>query len=105
MYKRRERSVHRVQMSFLDVLTYCFLLPKPTSKILSLLVSLFTSSYVYHWTDYFPSTNDKLQYPPTFDGRIVQYPTEKEVRDYFSWRQADSKLDAVGSGWPEPLPR
>jgi len=32
-----------------------------------------------------------LKYPPSFDGRIVLYPTEKIVRDYFSWRQADSE--------------
>jgi len=32
-----------------------------------------------------------LRYPPSFDGRIVLYPTEKVVRDYFSWRQADSE--------------
>lgn len=44
-----------------------------------------------NWSKYFPST--PLEYPPSFDGRIVLYPTEKEVRDYFSWRQADSKAD------------
>ena len=65
------------------------------SKIVSLLVSLFTSAYVYHWTTYFPPSAEeplgkKLLYPPTFDGRIVCYPSEKEVRDYFSWRQVDS---------------
>ena len=32
-----------------------------------------------------------MKYPPSFDGRIVLYPTEKVVRDYFSWRQADSE--------------
>ncbi|KAL4399707.1 tRNA-His guanylyltransferase [Malassezia pachydermatis] len=31
-----------------------------------------------------------LEVPPSFDGRLVMYPTSKEVRDYFSWRQADS---------------
>lgn len=60
------------------------------SKILSTLTSQFTSSYVFHWSKYFPST--PLQYPPSFDGRIVLYPTEKEVKDYFAWRQADSAL-------------
>ena len=65
------------------------------SKIVSLLTSLFTSAYVYHWSTYFtPSEEEpagkRLLYPPTFDGRIVCYPSEKEVRDYFSWRQVDS---------------
>lgn len=34
----------------------------------------------------------ELKYPPTFDSRVVEYPGETEVRDYFSWRQADSEL-------------
>ena len=41
------------------------------------------------WHHYFPST--PLQYPPSFDGRLVMYPGEMEVKDYFAWRQADSK--------------
>lgn len=96
------------------------------SKLVSLLVSLFTSAFVYHWSTYFPpppsppaasttssggNTLDypasfelladsvqpptaadagRLLYPPSFDGRVVCYPSEKEVRDYFAWRQVDS---------------
>ncbi|KAF8193362.1 tRNAHis guanylyltransferase-domain-containing protein [Pholiota molesta] len=55
---------------------FSFLLRKSTalynrreSKIVSTLTSLFTSCYV-----------------------IVLYPTEKHIRDYFAWRQADSEL-------------
>lgn len=59
------------------------------SKINSTVVSIFTSSYVFHWGDHFPST--PLRYPPSFDSRVVLYPGSKEVRDYFAWRQADSK--------------
>ncbi|KAF9449765.1 Thg1-domain-containing protein [Macrolepiota fuliginosa MF-IS2] len=77
---------------------YSFLLKKSTtiysrrqSKILSTLTSQFTSSYVYHWSGYFP--DKPLQYPPSFDGRIVLYPTEKEVKDYFAWRQADTHIN------------
>ena len=76
--------------------THSFLLRKSTSlynrrhaKIVTTLTSLFTSCYVFHWQTYFPDT--PLKYPPSFDGRIVLYPGEREVRDYFSWRQADSK--------------
>lgn len=72
-----------------------FLLRKSTalynrrqSKIVSTLTSLFTSSYVFHWPKYFPDV--PLRYPPSFDGRIVLYPSQQEVRDYFAWRQADS---------------
>ena len=30
-----------------------------------------------------------MQYPPAFDSRTVLYPTDKNLRDYLSWRQAD----------------
>lgn len=72
-----------------------FLLRKSTSlynrresKICSTLTSYFTSCYVFHWKEYFPGS--PLLYPPSFDGRIVVYPSSREIRDYFSWRQADS---------------
>jgi len=74
---------------------YSFLLRKSTAlynrrhaKIVTTLTSLFTSSYVFHWRTYFPDT--PLRYPPSFDGRIVLYPGEREVKDYFAWRQADT---------------
>ncbi|KAF8813512.1 tRNAHis guanylyltransferase, partial [Phlegmacium glaucopus] len=77
---------------------FSFLLRKSTtlynrrqSKIVSTLTSLFTSCYVFHWSTYFPNT--PLLYPPSFDGRIVLYPTEKHVRDYFAWRQADTHIN------------
>ncbi|WVR08667.1 hypothetical protein IAU60_005725 [Kwoniella sp. DSM 27419] len=77
---------------------YSFLLKRSTklynrrrSKISSSIVSLFTSAYVFNWSRYFP--NDPLVYPPSFDSRVVLYPSEKEVRDYFSWRQADTHIN------------
>ncbi|WWC92381.1 uncharacterized protein L201_007338 [Kwoniella dendrophila CBS 6074] len=77
---------------------YSFLLRRNTklynrrrSKITSSIVSLFTSAYVFHWSVYLPNT--PLQYPPSFDSRAVIYPTEKEVRDYFAWRQADTHIN------------
>jgi len=73
-----------------------FLLRKSTNlynrrhaKILTTLTSYFTSCYVFHWPKYFPDTS--MRYPPSFDGRIVVYPDERSIRDYFAWRQADSK--------------
>jgi tRNA(His) guanylyltransferase len=54
-----------------------------------MLTSLFTSAYVFNWKTYFPDT--ELKYPPSFDGRVVIYPGKQEIRDYFSWRQADSE--------------
>ena len=67
------------------------LFSRRSSKILSNLVSLFTSNYVYNWANYFPS--NKLNYPPAFDGRVVIYPTTVSLRDYLSWRQADCHVN------------
>ncbi|KAG8739855.1 tRNA-His guanylyltransferase [Ceratobasidium sp. 414] len=61
------------------------------SKIVSMLTSLFTSAYVFHWKTFFPDTT--LTYPPSFDGRVVLYPGKQEVRDYFAWRQADTHIN------------
>ena len=77
---------------------YSFLLRKSSSlynrreaKIVSMLTSHFTSCYVLDWDKFMPT---KLKYPPSFDGRVVLYPSEREVRDYFAWRQADSAFSA-----------
>lgn len=61
------------------------------SKIATTLTSLFSSSYVFHWSSFFNPSETPLRYPPSFDGRIVLYPGEREVRDYFTWRQVDSE--------------
>ncbi|KAI0671659.1 tRNAHis guanylyltransferase [Trametes maxima] len=77
---------------------YSFLFRKSTglynrreAKILSTITSLFTSSYVFNWSKYLPNT--PLKYCPSFDGRIVLYPAANVVRDYFSWRQADTHIN------------
>ncbi|KAF8607389.1 tRNAHis guanylyltransferase [Ceratobasidium sp. AG-I] len=69
----------------------CQLYNRRESKIVSMLTSLFTSAYVFHWNIYFPDT--KLAYPPSFDGRVVVYPGQQEIRDYFAWRQADTHIN------------
>jgi len=61
------------------------------SKIVTNIVSLFASNYVFHWSSYFP--DQPLIYPPSFDGRSVLYPTIKNLRDYLSWRQADCHIN------------
>lgn len=61
------------------------------SKISSNVNSLFTSSYVFYWDRWFGA--EKLKYPPSFDARIVLYPTEENLRDYLSWRQADVHIN------------
>ncbi|WVW80765.1 hypothetical protein I302_102751 [Kwoniella bestiolae CBS 10118] len=100
-----DRAARTVMQEYRDVILafgesdeYSFLLKKNTklynrrrSKISSSIVSLFTSSYVFHWPSYFP--DNPLKYPPSFDSRAVMYPGEREVRDYFAWRQADTHIN------------
>lgn len=62
-----------------------------TCKIMSYINSLFSSSYVFFWHHYFK--DQKLKYPPCFDARIVLYPTDENLRDYLSWRQADCHIN------------
>ena len=63
---------------------------KECSKILSTIVSTFTSYYVHLWPLFF--INMPLSAPmPSFDGRVILYPSRQNIRDYMSWRQADCK--------------
>ncbi|KAF8645868.1 hypothetical protein AX16_007526 [Volvariella volvacea WC 439] len=87
-----------IMLAFGESDEYSFLLRKSTAlynrrqaKIVSTLTSFFTSCYVFNWSRFFPDT--PLKYPPSFDGRIVLYPGEKEIKDYFSWRQADTHIN------------
>ena len=59
-------------------------------KILTKVVSSFTSAFVYNWSNHF---DIPLAYPPVFDARCITYPIPQNVRDYFSWRQVDSKVN------------
>lgn len=46
---------------------------------------------MYNWSKYF--ANEELQYAPSFDGRIILYPTDQNLRDYLNWRQADCHIN------------
>jgi len=77
---------------------YSFLFDRKTtlynrrgSKITSHLVSVFSASFVLLWKSYFPSI--PLKYPPSFDARVVLYPTVENVKDYFAWRQTDTHIN------------
>lgn len=99
------RSAAAVMEEFRDVSLaygqsdeYSFILRKNTdlynrrqSKIMSAINSTFSASYVYYWNTYFE--DKKLLYPPSFDARIVLYPSDKNLRDYLSWRQADTHIN------------
>lgn len=59
-------------------------------KIVSTVVSMFTACYV----SVFEGVMGKpLVDLPTFDCRLVCYPSEKILQDYFSWRQADCHIN------------
>lgn len=77
---------------------YSFVFKKDTSlykrrsaKLLTTINSKFSSSYVFYWKKFFEE--EKLKYPPTFDGRIVLYPSEENIVDYLKWRQADVHIN------------
>lgn len=98
------KAAAAVMNEFKDVLIaygqsdeYSFVLRKDTTsynrrgpKIMTYINSLFTSSYVFYWHRYF---TQKLKYPPAFDARIILYPSDENIRDYLSWRQADCHIN------------
>lgn len=61
------------------------------SKLMTNVVSLFSSAFVFNWKSCFGET--PLHYPPSFDGRVILYPTDKTLRDYLSWRQVDTHIN------------
>lgn len=62
-----------------------------SAKIMSNVCSLFTASYCFNWSKWFQT--EDLKYPPSFDGRIVLYPSDQNLKDYLSWRQADVHIN------------
>jgi len=64
-----------------------------SSKLSSGIVSLFSSSFVYYWPKFFPTT--PLLYPPSFDARCVAYPTPESAADYVCWRQVDTYINSM----------
>lgn len=69
----------------------CNIFKRREAKILTYVNSLFTSSYVFNWAKFF--ADKPLRYPPCFDARIVLYPSDENLRDYLSWRQADVHIN------------
>ncbi|KAH8249658.1 hypothetical protein KR032_011118 [Drosophila birchii] len=57
-----------------------------SAKLLTYVTSLFSTSYVMQWSKWM---SQPLAYAPCFDGRVVLYPSDENLRDYLSWRQAD----------------
>jgi tRNA(His) guanylyltransferase len=67
-------------------------LRRRAAKLATQFVSLFAASYVFHWSAVM-GADTPLQYPPSFDARVVQYPSVAVLRDYLSWRQADCHIN------------
>lgn len=62
------------------------------SKILSVIVSLFSSAFVRSWENHFDASTP-LQDLPSFDGRLLILPSFRHVRDYLAWRQVDCHIN------------
>ncbi|XP_057313696.1 probable tRNA(His) guanylyltransferase [Hydractinia symbiolongicarpus] len=89
---------HDIVISFGESDEYSFVFHKKSTqfsrrenKLMSNIVSLFSSSFVFYWTEFF--ANVKLKYPPMFDARTVVYPSLENIKDYLSWRQADCHIN------------
>lgn len=87
-----------IRLAFGESDEYSFVFDRNTTlyqrraaKLVSLVVSCFTGHYVALWKEYFPST--PMSRVPLFDGRAVAYPTLRTLRDYLSWRQADTHIN------------
>ncbi|KAJ2953696.1 hypothetical protein O0L34_g1313 [Tuta absoluta] len=92
------KDFNDILMAFGQSDEYSFIFKKQTSlykrraaKLLTTVNSKFSSSYVYNWSKFFP--DEKLKYPPVFDGRAVLYPSDENLIDYMKWRQADVHIN------------
>ena len=95
-------ELHDITLAYGQSDEYSFVFRKRTvlyqrrrEKIMSAVVSLFTSAFVYHWlnTDNDEGKRRTLKYPPSFDGRCVCYPSLDNLKDYIAWRQADCHIN------------
>lgn len=68
----------------------CKVYNRRASKIMTNVVSLFSSAFTLYWQRFF---KQDLQYPPAFDARVVLYPSDDNLKDYLSWRQADCHVN------------
>ena len=99
------KAAKEVMKSFTDIVIaygesdeYSFVFKKSAKvfnrredKILSCVLSLFSSSYVFYFSKYFG--NEQPKKIPSFDGRIVLYPTIEDLKNYLSWRQVDCHIN------------
>ncbi|GMH40928.1 hypothetical protein BSKO_08832 [Bryopsis sp. KO-2023] len=96
--KELMKEFQDIRIAFGQSDEYSFVLAKDTNlygrramKIVSTMTSCFSSNYVRLWSKFLPDV--PLQYTPVFDGRAVEYPADSILRDYLSWRQADTHVN------------
>lgn len=70
----------------------CNLYERRSSKLVSTIVSIFSTAYAMFWSRYFTETSLTPPFP-SFDGRAVMYPTLHSMRDYLRWRQVDCHIN------------
>ncbi|XP_071037998.1 probable tRNA(His) guanylyltransferase [Parasteatoda tepidariorum] len=92
------QEIHDIILAYGQSDEYSFVFERNTRlykrrlmKILTHVCSLFSVSFAVHWNDFFPDV--RMKGLPSFDGRIVTYPTNKNLRDYLSWRQTDCHIN------------
>lgn len=92
------KQYHDILMAYGQSDEYSFILKKQctlfnrrSAKLLTTINSAFSSSYVFYWNKFF--CDEPLKYPPSFDGRIIIYPTNENLIDYLKWRQADVHIN------------
>ncbi|RVW55106.1 tRNA(His) guanylyltransferase 1 [Vitis vinifera] len=77
---------------------YSFVFKKTTkfyqrraSKIVSLVVSFFTSIYTTKWKEFFP--HKELRYPPSFRAWVICCASMEVLQTYLAWRQNDCHIN------------
>ncbi|KAI9305017.1 Thg1 C terminal domain-containing protein [Cunninghamella echinulata] len=92
------KEIHDISIAYGQSDEYSFVISKSSnlysrraSKLVSTIGSLFTSNYVMNWSKFFKGID--LKYAPCFDSRSVCYPSDQNLRDYLSWRQADCHIN------------
>ncbi|XP_041998461.1 tRNA(His) guanylyltransferase 2-like isoform X1 [Salvia splendens] len=70
---------------------YSQLYQRCAGDIVSAVVSVFTSTYMMRWNEFFPQK--EMEHLPYFDGRAVCYPSSEIVKDYLAWRQVDCHIN------------
>ena len=98
------RCAQKVIETFSDIILaygqsdeYSFAFKKQTNiyqrradKIITTVSSCFSASYAFFFKEYFGT---EILDVPIFDGRIVMYPSLKNLKDYFAWRQVDCHIN------------